>query len=259
MTDRIQGEPRGKQPDYRLSHVGRGPDYDRNLGQGDFDTYMTVREHALLERLLAKHFPGGVPRYLDFACGTGRITQFVESKADEAHGIDLSPEMVDQARRRCRRTTFRIGDLTRERLELGTFQLVTAFRFFGNAQDELRRDALRAIHRHLAPGGYLILNNHRNRWSLHGLLRLARRQPPDGDLSYRRLRRLLRESGFQLVKTYGVGWWLLRHSWNRPEVMASRAVRWAEALSYLWPLGPLSPDLVVVARRPLSRDNSQAV
>ena len=45
-------------------------------------------------------------------------------------------------------------------LILGLFDLVTSFRFFGNAQDELRSSALAAINRHLRPQGYLIINNH---------------------------------------------------------------------------------------------------
>ncbi len=244
--------------DYRGEHVGRGEDYDRDLACGNFDTYMTAREHAILGREVSRMFPGGVPRYLDFACGTGRITERLEPLAREAHGVDVAASMVERARRKCPRTHFRIGDPTRDEVDIPPVDLATAFRFFGNAQDGLRREALAALHRLIRPGGILILNNHKNRWSLHALLRACRGHRPDGDLSYRRLRRMLRDAGFRVVRTYGIGAWLVRHRWNRPAIMRSRLVRWIDAGMGVWPLRFLAPDLVVIARRLEGREEARS-
>jgi SAM-dependent methyltransferase len=236
-------------PDYRLSHLEKGADYDEELSRGDFDTYMSVRESELVARILKRRFPDGVPRYLDFACGTGRITQVIEPLADESYGVDVSQAMLDVARGKCPRTTFIRADLTAEALPLPPFDLVTAFRFFGNAQDELRAAALDAMRRVLAPGGLLIANDHVNPGSLHRRLLRLRGNRRDGGLPPRELLRLLAAHGFEADRWYGIGLGMLRSRWNAPGVARSRIVRALEPLSRVPALAPFCPDLVVVARR----------
>lgn len=235
--------------DYRHSHLGKGADYDDDLAQGDFDTYMTLHERELVVRVVRQHFPRGVPRYLDFACGTGRITQAIEGLADASYGVDVSEAMLDVARKKCVRTTFVRADLTTGPLTLPPFDVVTAFRFFGNAEDALRAKVFDAIRTALAPGGLLILNDHVNPASLHQrVLRLLGRPRLRG-LSPHDLRRHLSASGFDIVQTYGIGLWMLRYAWDVPSVMRSRIVRTIEPLSRLPGLASLSPDMIVVARR----------
>ncbi len=156
--------------DYRESHLGRGADYDAALHLEPFDNYMAKREDALLRRIAAKYFRGKIPRYLDFACGTGRITALMETYAAEAYAVDVSPSMVAIARGKCARTSFHLADITRSNIELPEMDLITAFRFFGNAQQELRSEVLRNLASRLAPRGYLVFNNHRNPSSLLGVL-----------------------------------------------------------------------------------------
>ena len=158
--------------DYRQSHVGKGADYDRDLAAGAFDSYMTARETVLLPAIVRQLFPQTPPKYLDFACGTGRITSLVAPLARESFGVDVSGSMIAEAARKCPSTRFVLRDLTTEPLADRDFDLATAFRFFGNAQDDLRRAAFRAISRQLARGGYFVFNNHRNLGS--GRARLQR-------------------------------------------------------------------------------------
>src|SRR5690606_24464999 len=95
----------------------------------------------------------------------------------------------------------------------GRFGLVTAFRFFLNAEPDLRRAALQAIEPRLAPGGYLVANFHLNPTSLTGLyvrlrsLRRARRRPM---MSLDEARALLTEQGFEVEQTFGYGYLLHR-------------------------------------------------
>jgi hypothetical protein len=64
--------------------------------------------------------------------------------------------------------------LTTTNLDIGQFDLVTAFRFLGNADDQLRRSAMDALRVRI--DGYLLINNHRNpvavsdKWQLEPLL-----------------------------------------------------------------------------------------
>lgn len=234
--------------DYRTSHLTRGADYDDALSRDAFDNYMTTVERRLLEQLVARLFPEGLGTYLDFACGTGRITEIIEPLARESWGVDVSAAMLEQATLKCSRTQFRIVDLTREDLSIPPVDLVTAFRFLANAQDALRCAALLAMRDRLKEGGYLIVNNHRNAWSIRNLLR-PQHGPERPDLHYGKLRRLLKDAGFGVRRTYGIGFWYVRYRLNAPEVVRSRVVQMIEPLSLIRPVAFFCPDIVVLAQR----------
>jgi SAM-dependent methyltransferase len=235
--------------DYRDSHLDKGEDYDRELARGDFNTYMTDRERVILTRIVRELFPRGIPRYLDFACGTARITQIIEPFAHESIGVDVSPTMLEQARRKLPDVRFLERDLTRDRSGIAPVNLISSFRFFGDAQDELRRGALAAMHDLLVPSGYLVFNQHLNPWSVHNLLLRATHKPVHGDLTWPELRAMLAGSGFRVVQRHAIGFWLFREKWNRPEVLRSRAAKIVEPLFELSTLAPISPDAIIVAQR----------
>ncbi len=250
--------------DYRESHLRPGASYDQALAEVPFDTFLAARETEILPALASRLFPGGVARYLDFACGSGRITQLLEPLARESYGIDVSAGMLERARQKCPRTTFLLHDVTRQDLNVEPFPLVTACRFFGNAQDDLRRDALQALHRLVAERGYLILDNHRNPHSLqHLLARLRGRRLPNYhgrpmDLGYWKMRRLLASAGFRLVSAHGIGFWVLRGAWMRTEVLFSPVARALEPLSRLPFFVPICPAAILVAQRMAARPRTPA-
>jgi ubiquinone/menaquinone biosynthesis C-methylase UbiE len=235
--------------DYRLSHQAKGRDYDLCIAEDPFSHYMAQREAYLLLRLVRKHFHGRVPRYLDFACGTGRITSLMEGVADRTYGLDISSSMVDVARTKCHRTTFFIGDLTRDALDIGGLDLITAFRFFGNAQQDLRRQALIALRRIMTSRGYLIFNNHRNPTALKALLFKISGGHENLDLDIKKIKRLLNDAGFKVVRIYGIGVWVIRDRMarNRP-LLSSILAKCLEHLSLLPGVARFCPDMIVVAR-----------
>jgi SAM-dependent methyltransferase len=244
--------------DYRDTHLHRGADYDAALAGDPFDVFLGTRERALLLEAVHRWFPQGIPRYLDFACGTGRITQVVAPLAVHSYGVDIAETMLAVARTKCPQTTFLLRDLTREAAAIEPVQLITAFRFFGNAQDELRRDALRALHAVLADDGVLILDNHRNPWTLrNGIRRLVGRRSDELvgmrlDLHYGKLRRLLTAAGFRIESIQGIGFWMVRASLVEPHILNSRAARLLEGVSRCSSVGPFSPGYVVVATKRLA-------
>src|SRR2546430_10001419 len=85
---------------YRDSHLGKGADYDAALAGDPFDAYMARREREIVLALLARLQRAGVRRSLDFACGTGRITQLLDGAAEPCFPVALSESMVAEARPR---------------------------------------------------------------------------------------------------------------------------------------------------------------
>ena len=153
-------------PDYRRSHLERGQHYDANLDQDPASAYLTAWERELLPRVVSPYFPSGIDRYLDFACGTGRVTQLLAPFAQQVVGVDVSESMMSIAMARLPEARFLHADITRaddnKAHDLGLFNLIRSFRFFGNAEDSLRVAVLRALHERLADDGILLINNHRN-------------------------------------------------------------------------------------------------
>lgn len=236
--------------DYRQSHLEKGADYDEDIADGSFNSFMTEREAVLLPRLITELFPDTPPKYFDFACGTGRITSLVERHARESWGVDVSASMVAEAAKKCARTRFVIRDITKQALDESGFDLATAFRFFGNAQDDLRRAVFRAVSGHLVEGGYFVFNNHRNAGSTRAWLqRAAGRYEDHADLDLDKLKALMAPAGLRVERTIGIGWWQLAHRLDSPKVFASPVARVLEPLSGLPGLGPLCPAYIVVARK----------
>lgn len=238
-----------KSDDYRDSHKHKGAEYDSTIQSSAFDAYMDKWEEHHLAQVLSRLFPTRIPRYLDFACGTGRITRRVEACADESVGVDVSESMLTQARSKCRATRFVCADLTRSDAEPGLFDLVTAFRFFANAQDDLRSAVLAAVNRRLRPGGYLIINNHRNPHSFLGVAGRLAGGGDEPDLTYFKLRDLLRRQGFEIDDQRAIGFWILRFKLTSAECLGSAfASRLERAFQYAW-FAPFAPDILLVARK----------
>ncbi len=236
--------------DYRSSHLARGDQYDDLLAKVPFDAYMADLERKHLVDIVRELFPNGVYRYLDFACGTGRVTATVAPLCKTAVGVDISASMIEVAGVKVAGASFHLADLTQDDPDLGTFDLVTSFRFFGNAQDELREGALRAIVKRMAPGGYLVINSHRNPRALYSLLdRLTGGNAGGMDLHLGKLRGLLARHGLQIRRLQPIGAWMYRAKLLNA-YSAEDPVAQAKERQFSHPaFSAIAPDVVVVAQR----------
>ncbi len=236
--------------DYRLSHIQRGETYDAYVNDTPFDAYMAEWERRHLTAIVGRLFPARVPRYLDFACGTGRVTATIAALSRKTVGVDISAGMLEVARRRLPDAEFHECDITREPRDLGQFELVSAFRFFGNAQDDLRDEALRALVPRIAPGGFLVFNNHRNPRSLYALLNRATGGTLGSmDLHHAKMRRMLDRHGLVVSEVHPIGTWMWRSALmgtHRPDSPEAEALERRYSIPLL---AGLAPDAVVVARR----------
>lgn len=117
-------------------------------------------QHLALEPWL-KIVPG--MRVLDVGCGVGRWSRLLASRGAFVVGIDLSPTMIEQSRRRTRdpelakRCQFQVQDLSHlDREE--RFDRILSVTVLQHILDTAAlRAALRAMAAHLAEGGRMIL------------------------------------------------------------------------------------------------------
>lgn len=235
--------------DYRDSHATRGGNYDKILAETPFDAYMANFEDEYLRKIVPEYFPEGVSRYLDFACGTARITRTVSTFARESYGVDVSESMLEQARVKCPHVKFVQTDITRSAPDIGKFSLITSFRFFGNAQQELREAVLRPLSNMLEPGGLLIINSHRNPNSLATLLGSLTGLKHDLDLTFPKLTALLASFDLKVIHTRPIGFWMYRaRMMGDGRYPSPKALRLeARFSSPFWT--PWAPDAIVVARK----------
>ncbi len=102
---------------------------------------------------------------LDLGCGTGRVAWSLADKGTHVVGLDRSPAMLRVAgtkavgRPMARPPRFVLGDMREFRLEERFTLAVVPFRSFQFLLDQdAQRGCLESIHRHLLPGGRLILH-----------------------------------------------------------------------------------------------------
>ena len=223
--------------DYRTSHVGAhswAQDYDAKLfAPGSFDAAIWEREQLLLDRIVQQHVTHR-ESYLDFACGTGRVLSYVEPHFRTAVGLDISDTMLAVARDRVRTAKLVHADATSDpaALEGRRFDLVTAFRFFLNAQPSLRDAAMAFLAGTLKDkDSRLLFNVHGNRYSTRALLAakamITREQ--FASMSVRESIDLAARHGLEVIEWYGIG----SYDKSLLRLMPLRVWRWAEAVAAL--------------------------
>ncbi|MFG1908020.1 DUF480 domain-containing protein [Kribbella sp. NPDC048928] len=116
-------------------------------------------ERWLLDRVIAD--ANGRP-IVEAGSGPGHVTAYLADRDADATGIDLSPEMVAEARRRFPRLRFEVGDLRRlgrPPFSSGWAAVLAWYSLIHLAASELP-DAIAAMTRPLDPGGWLVLALH---------------------------------------------------------------------------------------------------
>ena len=195
--------------DYRKSHIGsdKALSYDRQFSENPYRSLIWRLEQNFLIEFFNKTFKGRDVKLLDFACGTGRIINAVSEYSSEALGIDVSEDMLAIARERNPHCNFENRDITITNCEQNKkFNCITAFRFFPNAQSELRNAAFSALVEMLADDGYIIFNNHKNVDSI--VYRLSHLIPfveTRRGMSTEEIHILLSLYNLEIVKEYGIG------------------------------------------------------
>ena len=238
---------------YTESHKyeAKGAEYEAYYQSKAWQRFLWSREQEILLRILEKYFDGRDVHLLDFACGTGRITEFLENRVKTPMGIDVSDSMLTIAQEKLKRTELIKADITAENiLKPRKFNLITAFRFFLNAEPELRSAAFKKLADLLEEDGYLVFNNHQNSGSPWMRLRFAhyRKKNPQGTfnvMSIEQMKNLAEGAGLEIVEIYPAGFF------NPPKIPVpdclNRAIDWA-AGKFIF-LNRFSENLIAVCSR----------
>lgn len=119
-------------------------------------------DHKPLERGLLTAFCDMAPNGIiaDIGCGPGHISRFLADRRDDVLGLDLSPEMVEVARRRYPQVPFAVASMLDlpypDEAWAGAMAMYSIIHFEPNE----RSRAIAEFARVLQPGGVLLLSFH---------------------------------------------------------------------------------------------------
>jgi len=206
---------------YRASHIslGHGSYYDKTYDEGFYKYQWIYLEQPMLMNIfqdLSKQKK--VMSSLDFACGTGRITKLCEDYFERCTGVDVSDEMLKVASKKCPRTNLIRQDISHQILK-EKFDVVTAFRFFLNAEHTLNIKILDSINQMLTDNGCLIANIHVNSNSVLGYMYRLRNKILNRNIantmSFDTFNKYLEDAGFYVSQVYWYSY-LPRVGWRWP-------------------------------------------
>lgn len=215
-------------------------------------------ERPYLVALFARLGQGHPGRFLDFACGTGRVLELAVPHFSESVGIDVSEAMLGEARRRVPSARFVLADVMVDPPDVGSFSVISLFRFVLSAEHHLREGVLRWLRTVVEPDGVLVLNNHLNGHSLTGLrhrIDHAVHGRRGGSPTDESMASLLRHCGFDVVESYGFG--VLPPWRDRPRVPSDALLRVERVLGSSATLQRYAKDRIYVAQpsQPISAKN----
>jgi SAM-dependent methyltransferase len=253
--------------DYSECHVSDDAvgAYRDTYAAGYYAAQWRLLERPLLERLFVELRAGGARSMLDIACGQGRITLLGARHFDQVQGIDYSPSMLGRATNARQEDAslngadvrFDVGDVRTYTAD-HPFDVVTAFRFFLNAEDDLRLEGLRCARRNLAPHGTFITNVHVAASSplawFYGVSNAASRwmrkttSPVRNSLSLSAFKHLLASEGLEAYQVHRYS--LLPRVGSLTDPFAERFMASVDRFGKLVPgLNRLSQAFMVCARR----------
>ncbi len=122
-------------------------------------------DQELLRRFASEVGDGG-PVY-DLGCGPGQTTAFLQACGVDVRGLDLSPQLLREARQRHPGVRFEEGDMLALPLADASLAGVVAFYAIVHFSPEQLRRALAEMHRVLRPGGRVLLSFHVGEQTVH--------------------------------------------------------------------------------------------
>jgi len=104
---------------------------------------------------------------VDLGCGPGHVARYLHEQGVRMLGIDLSPRMIEWARKRSPELEFRVGDMRALALPDGALSGIVAFYSLIHIDEREMLPTLRELQRVLAPAGLLLIAFHVGEETVH--------------------------------------------------------------------------------------------
>ena len=120
-------------------------------------------DHKPLDRMLLDEFAArakGAGRVCELGCGPGHVARYLHDRGVDIFGMDLSPGMLEQARKLNPAIEFRQGNMLALEVEDGAWAAVVAFYSIVHIPKTDILQTFREMFRALKPGGLLFLAFH---------------------------------------------------------------------------------------------------
>lgn len=102
----------------------------------------------------------GLGPVLDVGCGHGAITAHLAGLGVDVSGVDLSPKMIDHARRLHPGLDFAVASATDLAIEAGSLGGILGWWSLFNLPREVLPEVLSSFARALVPGGHVVIGTH---------------------------------------------------------------------------------------------------
>jgi len=126
--------------------------------------------HKPLDRQLLDRFATDIREKgvaCDMGCGPGHVARYLHDRGVQICGIDLSPSMIEQARRLCPDIEFHTGDMIALDVQDETWNGIVAFYSLIHIPRDQMLVALGELHRALRKGGQLLVAFHIGDETIH--------------------------------------------------------------------------------------------
>lgn len=189
--------------------------------RGSYASMLWAHEKRLLGGILERlTVPTAEIAALDFACGSGRVLSYLEGRIGVAVGVDVSASMLEIAATHVRKSRLVCADITssvpqghqaEEKVGSG-YDIITAFRFFLNAEPQLRFAAMTALRKLLKSGDsrlvFTVQAHVPSHKSISKFVSRARLRARDGKVGAEYMTedevlRLVRAAGLELEQFFG--------------------------------------------------------
>lgn len=153
--------------DQALANLGRS--YD-DVSEEYADRIFTELEHKPLDRELLDRFAARIQRggvVCDLGCGPGQIARYLHDRGVSVVGVDLSPGMIQVARRLNPGIEFFQDNMMSLRVADDAWAGIAAFYSIIHIPRPMVVGTLRELRRVLQPGGLLLISFHKGDRVIH--------------------------------------------------------------------------------------------